>query len=120
MLNLNAETKVYLFTQAMDMRCGFDRLAALVREFANRSPMDGGVFVFFSRKRDRVKLLYWDADGYCLWYKRLESGTFRVRRAEQCEVITGVDLKLLLGGMDLNRVLFRRRAENGMYTRAAA
>lgn len=120
MLTLDEGTRVFLFTQATDMRSGFDRLASMVVQFLKRSPIEGGVFVFFSRKRHRVKLLYWDADGYCLWYKRLESGTFRVRRDERCEEITGVDLKLLLGGMDLNRILFRRTAREGVYTSAAA
>ena len=120
MLNLGEETRVYLFTQAVDMRCGFDRLAALAGSLVKKNPLSGGVFVFFSRRRDRVKLLYWDRDGYCLWYKRLERGTFRVRKDERCEEITGVDLKLLLSGMDLNRVLFRKRVAEGVYTQVAA
>lgn len=120
MLNLEATAKVYLFTQAVDMRCGFDRLAALAGSMVEKTPLSGGVFAFFSRGRDRVKLLYWDGDGYCLWYKRLEQGTFRVRKSEGCEEITGVDLQLLLSGMDLSRVLFRKRVNKGVYTTAAA
>ena len=75
----------------------------------------GGVYVFFSRKRDRVKLLYWDEDGYCLWMKRLEAGTFRIELHGGCEEITGVDLKLLLSGMELSRIKLRRDVSKGMY-----
>lgn len=71
---------------------------------------------FFIRRRDRVKILMWDQDGYCLWYKRLEAGTFRIQESEGHEEITGVDLKLLLQGMDLRRIKLRKNAEKGLYT----
>ncbi len=66
----------------------------------------GGVFVFFSRSRDRVKLLYWDEDGFALWYKRLEAGVFRVSAESDTGEITGVDLKRLLHGMEPKRIKF--------------
>lgn len=80
----------------------------------------GGMYVFLSRRRDRAKILYWDRDGYALWYKRLEAGTFKVRKEEGTEEITGVDLKLLLEGMDLGRVLFRKKVERGVFNKSAA
>jgi transposase len=90
------------------MRRGFDALSQMVESYFSRTVGSGGVYVFFSRSRDRAKLLYWDHDGYALWYKRLESGTFRVSNDKSSEEIRGVDLKLLLQGMDLKRIKFRR------------
>ena len=115
MLTLPPDLKVYLFLQSTDMRCGFDRLAALVQEKVKRSVISGGVFVFFSRERRRVKLLWWDRDGYVLYYKRLEAGAFKVAKADGHEEVTGVDLEELLRGVDLVRIKFRRAAENGLY-----
>lgn len=110
MLSLGAEIKVYLYTRACDMRRGFDVLAAQVTEHFGRSVAGGGgLFVFFSRGRDRVKILYWDGDGYALWYKRLEVGTFRITTENETEEISGVDLKLLLSGVDLQRIKFRNK-----------
>ena len=108
MLKLNESLRVHLYTAACDMRRGFDTLSALVvREFGT-DVRQGGVYVFFGRAKDRVKILWWDADGYALYYKRLEVGTFRVSSGEERDVITGVDLELLLKGMDLKRIKFRR------------
>jgi transposase len=118
MLKLPPDLRVYLFTQATDMRCGFERLAALVQEQVQRSVIAGGVFVFLSRERRRVKLLWWDRDGYALYYKRLEAGVFKVERCDGHEEITGVDLDELLRGMDLARIKFRRAAEKGLYSAA--
>jgi phage terminase Nu1 subunit (DNA packaging protein) len=77
--------------------------------------LQGGLFVFVSRDRNRVKILYWDRDGYALWYKRLEAGTFRVEFNNGVEELRGVDLKLLLEGLELSRIRMRRDAEKGMY-----
>jgi transposase len=116
MLKLPPDLAVCLFLQPADMRCGFDRLAALVQERLERSPIGGGgLFVFFSRERKRVKLLWWDRDGYVLYYKRLEAGVFKVEWAEGHEQITGVDMEELLRGVDLARIKFRRAAEKGLY-----
>ena len=96
MLKLPPDLKVYLFMQATDMRCGFDRLAALVQERIQRSAIGGGLYVFFSRERRRVKLLWWDRDGYVLYYKRLEAGVFKVEWADGHEEISGVDCPAFL------------------------
>lgn len=108
MLNLSEDLKVYLYTQPCDMRRGFDVLARQVEEHFKKNVRLGGVFVFFSRSRDRAKLLYWDEDGYAIWYKRLEQGVFRVSAESETEEITGVDLRLLLEGMELKRIKFRK------------
>jgi transposase len=94
------------------MRRGFLRLAQMVEEEFGRSAVDGGLYVFFSRRRDRVKLLWWDEDGYSLLYKWLEAGTFRVEEKEGSEEITAVDLDLLLKGMSLHRIRVRKKKLN--------
>ncbi|HQH25887.1 MAG TPA: IS66 family insertion sequence element accessory protein TnpB [Oligoflexia bacterium] len=120
MIELSNWTNIFLFTRATDMRKGFDQLAEVVRVQLKRSVIEGGLFVFFSRKRDRVKVLFWDRDGYAIFYKRLEAGVFRVEEKDGVEEVTAVDLKLLLEGMDLSRIKLRQAAQNGLFTQAAA
>ena len=69
---------VYLHTGVSDMRLGMDRLSEKIKAELSVSVLAGGIFVFVSRSRKRVKLLYWDKDGYALWQKRLEVGVFRL------------------------------------------
>ena len=102
------------------MRRSFDRLSSMVKESLRREVPSGGLYVFFNRARDKVKLLYWDDDGLALWYKRLETGVFRVKEnVEGYEEITGVDLELLLGGMDLSRLRMRNSFKKGIYKRVS-
>ena len=77
MLTLALPTNIYLCLTPMDMRKSFDTLAAIVRDGLQHDPMNGSLFVFRSRRHDRIKLLYWDQDGYAIWMKRLEHGTFQ-------------------------------------------
>lgn len=116
MLQLEAKTAVYLFLGVTDMRAGFDRLSALAQSSLSRSVTQGGLFVFLSRCRSRVKILYWDRDGYALWYKRLEAGAFRVESREGHEELTGIDLAEVLSGIDLARIKLRKSAEKGLYS----
>lgn len=76
MINIHASTRVFLCSQAIDMRLGFDGLAGMVKSYFSMNPACGHLFVFFSRRRDRMKLLFWDSEGFVLYYKRLERGTF--------------------------------------------
>ena len=107
MIHLLEGTRIYLYTKPCDMRRSFDVLSRMVEEYFGRSVRGGGIYVFFSRTRDRAKLLYWDRDGFALWYKQLEAGVFRVSSDNETEEITGVDLQLLLEGMELRRIKFR-------------
>ena len=96
--------RVFLCTAPADMRKGFDSLAALVRDYLGNDPLSGHLFLFVSRGRDRLKLLYWDSDGYALWYKRLEEGTFRlpaVKSADHSVELRASELAMLLEGIDL-------------------
>jgi transposase len=78
MLALPASVRIYFATAPCDMRRGFDALGAMVRETFGDDPLSGHLFVFRSRRGDRLKILWWDRDGFVLWYKRLEKGTFRI------------------------------------------
>ena len=77
MLSLPELVRIYVCTQPTDMRKSFDSLAAVVRDWLGYDPLSGHLFVFRSRRGDRVKLLWWDRDGLTLYYRRLEEGTFR-------------------------------------------
>jgi transposase len=82
MIHLPASVRVYLCLTACDMRKSFDGLHALTREYLDLDAFAGHLIVFASRRRDRVKILYWDRDGFAVWSKRLEEGTYAVPLAE--------------------------------------
>ena len=87
------------------MRRGFDGLAALVRSQLKADPLSGHLFVFFNRRADRLKILYWDRDCLCLWYKSLEQGRFHFPRAEGGNLeLTPGQLQMTLDGVDVERV----------------
>ena len=105
-------TRVWLATQPADMRCGFDRLAELASSVTGQDPLGGHLFLFRSRGGDRLKILYWDADGYALWYKRLEEGTFKLPRIEEgarSVQLRPSELAMMLDGIDLKSVKRVRR-----------
>lgn len=77
MLALSTATRIYLYGAPCDMRKSFDGLCGLIRAELGENPLSGSLFVFLNRRRNMVKLLYWDRDGLALWYKRLERGCFR-------------------------------------------
>jgi transposase len=113
MIQLPASVRVYLCLTACDMRKSFDGLHTLVREHLELDAFTGYLFVFASRRRDRVKILYWDRDGFAVWSKRLEEGTYAVPFAESAEErrreITAQELGALLSGIDLNQAQRRKR-----------
>jgi transposase len=107
MLSLPLPVRIFLCAQAADMRRSFDGLAHMVRDFLGANPLSGHLFVFRSKRGDRLKLLYWDGDGLAIWYKRLEKGVFRFPAAgdERHSVeIRAADLMMILDGVDLASV----------------
>ena len=110
MLSLPTSVRIWLATQATDMRKSFDTLAEVVRQQLGGDPLSGQLFVFRNKRADRVKLLYWDEDGFVIVYKRLEAGTFRFPQAEAAGVeIRAADLQMLLDGVDLDSVNRQKR-----------
>jgi transposase len=106
--------RVYLCTSPADMRKGFDTLAAMVRDYLGYDPLSGHLFLFVGRSRDRMKILYWDRDGFALWYKRLEEGTFRLpsRNTGKSVELKASELAMLLAGIDLTSIRRRKRYQS--------
>ena len=89
------------------MRCGFDRLAERVKAVIGQDPLGGHLFVFRSRRGDRLKILVWDRDGFVLWYKRLEAGVFKLPRVEagaHSVELRASELAMVLDGIDMSRL----------------
>ena len=106
--------RIWLAANPADMRCGFDRLAQLAQSVTGQDPLSGHLFLFRSRGGDRLKALLFERDGYVVWYKRLEAGTFRFPRLSQgvsSVEIKPSDLAMLLEGIDLSSVKRRPRFE---------
>ena len=127
MLTLPASVRIYVAAEPVDLRRGFDGLAAATRSLIHEDPLNGHLFVFLNRRRNRIKLLVWDRTGYLLLYKRLERGTFHVTTQpavgqRHIELDAG-ELGLLLEGVDLRgarrRPRWYRRAGGGPVDKAA-
>ena len=112
MLTWPPTVRIFVSTQPTDMRRSFDGLAMMTRENMGQDPLSGHLFVFFNRRGDRVKIMFWDRSGYCIWYKRLEQGVFRLPQSivnmpnPEVEV---TDLSLILEGIDLSSARRRKR-----------
>ncbi len=112
MMHLPASVRVYLCTSPCDMRRSFDGLHALVTNSLQLDALAGHLFVFSNRRRDRIKILYWDRDGFAVWAKRLEEGTYAMpftERGEPRREITAQELGALLSGIDLSQAKRRKR-----------
>jgi len=134
MLNFSPNLRIFLAIDPTDMRKSFDGLFALVESVINENPLSGHLFLFRNRKRDRVKLLYWDQDGLVIWYKRLEEGSYQFpsdlplsNRAPSNQAgadaqtdppssqeIRTDELAMLLGGIDLRSITRRRRYQRNI------
>lgn len=110
MLSLPPSVRIFLCTQPTDMRRSFDGLAALTRAVLKQEVLSGHLFVFFNRRRDRTKILYWDRSGLALWAKRLERGVFTLPAARDPGMsLSAVELTLILEGIDLNGAKRQKR-----------
>jgi transposase len=105
-LMLPPSVKIFLCSEVTDMRRSFDRLAEMTRSVLAQDPLSGHLFVFFNRPRDRVKILFWDRSGFCLYYKRLEEGCFCPGTKTE---MGAAELTLILEGLDLASVTKRKR-----------
>ena len=116
MLSLPVAVRIFVFTGVTDMRRSFDGLAAMVENELDQNPESGHLFLFFNRRHDRVKILFWQGDGLVLWYKRLEGSVFPSLRAASDEPgatpameIRAGELAMLLDGVDPRTVTRRKR-----------
>lgn len=112
MLTIPASTKIFVCTIPVDMRYSFDALCGLVTTHFSMNPINGHYFVFFSKRRDRMKIIFWDVDGFVLYYKRLEEGSFswldRLQLLPNGEILAR-DFALVLRGINPSELKFPQR-----------
>ena len=111
MLSLPSTVRIFLCAAATDMRKGFDGLLGVCSQVFEEDPLSGHLFLFINRRRDRVKILFWDRDGLAIFYKRLERGTFEkpTIAADQKKIeLDPAQLAMLLGGVDLSSARRKR------------
>jgi transposase len=111
MLSISGDAKIYVCLKAVDLRKGFDLLAAIAEELFPKKLLSYGYFVFFNKSKDRMKVLYWDVDGFAIWYKRLEKGSFSKKIDQEC-----LDRKaflMLLEGVTPQKIQRRFSLEKG-------
>lgn len=113
MLSLPPSVRLFVGTQPVDGRKGVDSLMVIVRDVFREDPFGGHLFVFFAKRCDRVRILYWDRDGFAMWTKRLERGRFNLKFADDgrfaAEAIEAAELGLILQGLDLRGAQRRPR-----------
>ncbi len=112
MLSIATGTRIFVAAGATDMRKGFDGLQGAVLGVLEQDPLSGHLFLFVNRRRDKLKILYWDGDGLAIWYKRLEQGTFQMPRVaddHKSAEIRCEELTMLLRGIDYSNVRRRKR-----------
>jgi transposase len=114
-LSLPPSVRLFVATQPVDGRKGADSLMALVRDVFRHDPLSGHLFVFFSKRRDRVRVVYWDRSGFAMWTKRLEQGrfspTFSADGTLAVSAIEAAELALIIEGIDLAGAHRRARWE---------
>lgn len=116
MLALSDAFRYFLYAKPCDMRKSFYSLAALVREELHCDPLSGDIFIFLSRRRNHIKLLRWEGDGFALYSKRLESGTYELPKAadENSFLLSHKELLLILQGISLRQIQYRKRFRRKM------
>lgn len=112
MLSIAPGTRIFFAVGATDMRKGFDGLQGIVSATLQQDPLSGHLFLFINRRRDKLKILYWDGDGLAIWYRRLEQGTFQLPRVtddQKSAELKSDELTMLLRGIDYHNVQRRKR-----------
>jgi transposase len=107
---LSLPKRIFLYSQSVDMRKGFDGLSGIVTQQMGANVLSGDAYVFVGRRKDRLKLLVWEPTGFVLYYKRLEVGTFRLPDSKQLAVaLSSAELWALLEGLDVEIKQRRKR-----------
>ena len=109
---LSGGIRYYIYAPAADLRKGFDGLSGIVRNELLRDPLSGDAFIFINRRRNLLKLLVWDQNGFVIYYKRLESGTFEIPKRQigsKSVVISREELVMILEGISLEKIKRRKR-----------
>lgn len=99
---------VMLYNLPIDLRSSYDRLSSYIEGVGKKS-RDGSYYVFFGKRKNRVKVIYWDKDGYCIWQKRLEAGNFKVELSGGLELLNKEELENILSGMEMKRIKIRKK-----------
>lgn len=121
MLSITRFHRCYLYRGITDMRKGVDSLCGLVRNELGKDPLSGELFIFFCRQRRRVKILLWDEDGFALYHKRLERGTFEMPEGPGLhQSISAEQLNFVLAGVNLKKLSRRPRYQHSMHNASAA
>jgi len=119
MLTMLPTVRVFVASKPVDLRKGFDSLSALVQSGWGHDPLSGFLFVFYNRRADQVRLLFWDRTGYCIVAKRLAQGKFKFPADQQgaCAEMDAAEMALILEGVDLmqgpRHLSFLRRTARG-------
>lgn len=112
MLHLSSSSTYYLYHGHTDMRKGFDSLCGMVQSQMSLDALSGSVFIFMNRRRTQVKLLLWEGDGFGIYYKRLEKGTYElpiVNSPSSTLILEARQLQLILQGISLKKIVYRPR-----------
>jgi len=112
MISLGPNTQIFLAKEPADMRKGFNGLQGLVVSHLEADPLSGQLFLFVNRRRDKLKIIYWDTDGFAIWYKRLERGSFQIPQIDEGQTkveIRSDELVMLLSGVDTQNIKRRKR-----------
>ena len=111
-MTCNSHARIFLCTTPTSMKHGVDQLMGQAEKIFAQDPLDGHLFLFLNRDRDQIKILFWDRDGFCIWYKQLEAGAFQLPHIAsnvQGIELNEIQLNRLLGGLDLKSGRRRRR-----------
>lgn len=114
MLSITSAQRYFIYSGLTDMRKGLNSLCGVVREECKMDPLSGDVFIFLSRTKNKIKLLQFQGDGFAVYYKRLEKGTFEIPKlnAQSAALLSSRELVLIMEGIQLSSVKKRPRYEH--------